>query len=355
MTADSIEYAMWMADAQRHLAAAREPLAAGPGPDPEALRTAYLDLLKLSLCDLAGTTTTSVGALPDGGVTARELRGDERRQRAAGMDWPLHGLTMVGLGRLDDLQACVESVVADGIAGDVIEAGSWRGGASLLMRATLDSLGDDRTVWVADSFQGFPDAGDADSEALRLSAIDFLAVPQEEVADSFRRLGCERGVRFVPGFFEETLAGLAGGRWSIVRLDADTYEPTRLALHRLYPRLEVGGYMVVDDYGAFQGCRQAVDQFREENGITEPIERIDFAGARWRRESDAPIRAAELPAPAVPRPRSAAPSRPAAVPTARELELERELQALRERLAAAEREIGLRAWLRRRLGRRGQR
>ncbi len=351
MTADPLEYAIWVPDAERHIAAAREPRAAGPGRDHEALRRAYLDLLKLALCELVGTATTSVGDRPEGGIASRELRGEERRVRSAGMDWPLHGLTMVGLGRLDDLQACVESVVADGVEGDMIEAGAWRGGAALLMRATLDTLGDDRTVWVADSFRGFPEPDDDDSEAQRVGALDFLAVPEEEVADSFERLGLRRGVRFVAGFFEDTLPGLADRRWSLVRLDADTYQPTRLSLDLLYPGLSVGGYLVVDDYGAFQGCRRAVDGFREENGITEPIERIDFAGSRWRRAHDAPVRST-APSPRRERPQRAASAPPARpVPSVREVELEREVGELRGLLAGAEAQIGLRAWLRRRLGR----
>jgi O-methyltransferase len=351
MTAERSEHAIWVADAQRHLATARKPGAAGPGPEREALRRAYLDLLKLALCDLVGTATTSVGELPDGGVVGRELRADERRLRSAGMDWPLHGLTMVGLRRLDDLQACVESIVADGVDGDVIEAGAWRGGAALLMRATLDTLGDDRMVWVADSFRGFPAPDTADSEAHRLGAIDFLSVPRTEVADSFERLGCDHGVEFVEGFFEDTLPDLSGRRWALVRLDADTYEPTRLALRALYPGLSVGGYLVVDDYGAFHGCRQAVDQFREENAITEPLERIDFAGARWRRHSDGPLRTAPPPPSNGRLRRAASAPRELPVPSERELDLERRLSELRDRLAAAEAQIGLRPWLRRRLRR----
>src|SRR5919199_4754193 len=88
-------------DGEALLATARAVRAAGPGAEAEALRTAYLELLKLCLCDLTGTTTTSVGALPDGTVLARELRGNERRLRPAGMDWPPQGLTMVGLARPD--------------------------------------------------------------------------------------------------------------------------------------------------------------------------------------------------------------------------------------------------------------
>jgi O-methyltransferase len=335
-----------LADAQAYLAAAREPRATPPS---DSLRRAYLDLLKIALCDLVGASSQSVGADEDGTVMARELRDDGRRIRVAGMDWPLQGLTMVGLGRLDDLQRCVESVVADGVAGDLIEAGSWRGGASMLMRATLDTLGDERTVYVADSFQGFPQLDDADAQAERLSAFEFLAVPEDEVRESFARLGLDRGVELVPGFFENTLAALAGRPWAIVRLDADSHDATRFALDCLYPGLAVGGYLVIDDYGSFDGCRQAVDEFRAAHGITEPIEPIDHTGARWRRETDAAIEAAPVAPAAAPRPVDRAHS--VHVPTARELELSAQVTQLQERLRAAEAQVGLRAWIRRRLGR----
>ena len=344
-----------MMDAQAHLAGAREPRAAGAAADVESLRAAYLDLLKLCLCDLTGSSTVSVGAMADGTVMSRELRGDGLRLRAAGMDWPLQGLTMVGLGRLDDLQGCVESVVADGVEGDLIEAGAWRGGASILMRATLDAVGDKRTVWVADSFAGFPEADAPDDGSLDLRDFDFLAAPLEDVRASFARLGYEDGVHFVSGFFEQTLPPLADHRWAIVRLDADTYEATRLALRCLYPGLSVGGHLIVDDYGSFEGCRRAVEEFRAEHGIAEPIEVVDSTCARWRRESAAPIAVPPVRAAEPGAPRAANPRRTVHVPSARELELAREVAALRERLAAAEAQIGARAWLRRRLGRGGRR
>src|ERR1700736_6093465 len=102
------------------------------------------------------------------------------------------------------------------------------------MRATLDSLGAvDRTVWVADSFEGFPTSDTPHEDDL--AAFDFLAVPLDEVRANFARFGLEHGVRFVEGFFEQTLPGLADRRWALVRLDADTYDTTLLALRCLYP------------------------------------------------------------------------------------------------------------------------
>jgi hypothetical protein len=316
----------------------RSARTAGPGAGAEELRAAYLGLLKLSLCDLGSARTTSVGLTPDRTLASRTLRGEDLRIRAAGLDWPLQGQTMTGLQRLDDLQVCVEKIAGDGVPGDLIEAGAWRGGASILMRATLDTLGEhDRDVYVADSFEGFP--VDEDGEHIDLSTYDFLSVPLEEARGNFARLGLEQGVRFVPGFFEDTLPEFADGRWAIARLDGDTYEATMTALNWLYPGLEPGGYLIIDDYGAFDECRRAIDDYRDRHGITEPIEPIDWTGARWRRESDAPIerepRSAGRRAPAG-APPAANGARRHEVPTVHELELERELAELRERLAAAE-------------------
>jgi hypothetical protein len=328
---------------RRSLAGVRAVRAARPGPSAAALRSAYLDVLKLCLCDLTSTTTVSVGPTTEGAVVAREMSGEQMRVRAVGLDWPLQGMTMSGLRRLDDLQACVDSVVHDGVDGDFIEAGAWRGGATILMRAALDSRGErDRTVWVADSFEGFPDQdtrnGDPAGVNAKLKAFDFLAVPLQEVKDNFARFGLEEGVRFVTGFFEDTLPELAGRRWGLVRLDGDSYEATHVALESLYPGLSPGGYLIVDDYGAVEECRRAVDEFRREHGIGEPLDAVDWTCVRWRRGSDKPgdgLRA--VPPPAlepgeVPVGRSSTLS----VPTVREVELAREVEHLRARLRRLE-------------------
>lgn len=331
---------------------ARAISARGPRHDPEALRAAYLDLLKLCLCDLGGTTTASVVRTQQGHVMSRELAGEQLRLRAAGMDWPLHGLTMIGLRRLDDLQGCVETIVREDVPGDLIEAGSWRGGASLLMRATLDSLGAaKRCVWVSDSFQGFPRAdGDLSAAydlAVDLAGVDFLAIALDEVKASFARFGCERGVEFVPGFFEDTLPGLRGRRWSLVRLDGDTYDSITVALRSLYPGLAPGGFLVVDDYLPLDQCREAVENFRREHAIDEPIEEIDWSGVRWRRAPDAdpiavvtkPTAEDRRPAPAADPPRPVQRAGSARVPAIEEVELGEELERVQARLVAAEAEI----------------
>ncbi len=323
-------------------------------PDAAGLRAAYLELLKLCLCDLAGVSTREVRWTEDKRVFWRTLTDTAQLEhRAEGKDWPLDGLTMIGLDRLNDLQRCVESIVADDVAGDLIEAGAWRGGASILIRATLNTLGErNRTLWVADSFQGFPPPevtglrADRELEA-DMNRIDFLAPSLQTVQGYFERFGVAEGVTFVPGFFEDTMDALRDRRWSLVRLDADTYRATWLTLESLYPGLSAGGYLVVDDYFhpyLPESCRKAVDDFRAANSIDEPIEQIDWNGARWRKQSEpttpnAPARSRE-PAeePATVRVRGAEGDE-TIIPSDRELQLKDQVVALEAALRTAQAEL----------------
>jgi O-methyltransferase len=206
----------------------------------------------------------------------------------AGGGWPVAGLTMIGDRRLEQLQRATEIVLRERVAGDLIETGVWRGGATILMRAVLYAHGvTDRTVWVADSFEGVPppdperypaDRGD------RLHLQPALAVPLEEVRANHAAFDLDDGqVRYVPGWFRDTLPQLRGRTWSVIRLDGDLYESTMDGLVNLYPSLSPGGFLIVDDWGAMPPCREAVECYRREHGITEPIEEIDWTGVYWRK------------------------------------------------------------------------
>jgi O-methyltransferase len=210
------------------------------------------------------------------------------RQRAEGRDWPPLAHTMIGLKRLDNLQRCVEDVLAHDVPGDLMETGVWRGGATIFMRAILKAHGvTDRCVWVADSFEGLPppnpsrypnDAGD------RHHAIKYLAVSLDQVKANFERYGLlDDQVRFLKGWFRDTLPTAPVTRLAVLRLDGDMYESTMDALVNLYPKLARGGYLIVDDFGAIPGCRQAVHDYRERNGIRDEILPIDWTGVYWRR------------------------------------------------------------------------
>ena len=203
-------------------------------------------------------------------------------------DWPLYAQSMIGRARLRNLRLCVESVLADEIPGDLIEAGVWRGGACVLMRAVLAAHGDQtRTVWCADSFAGLPppDPKTHADRGIRLHREPELKVARADVEETFSRYGLlDERVRFVEGWFSDTLPTLADKTWSVIRIDGDMYESTMDALRNLYPSLSPGGFVIVDDYGAVEACRQAVQDFRRDQAVGEPLERIDWTGIQWRKE-----------------------------------------------------------------------
>jgi len=192
--------------------------------------------------------------------------------------------SMIGVTRLDNLQYCVETVLGDRIEGDLIETGVWRGGACILMKAVLVAYDvKDRKVFVADSFRGLPkpewpqDAGD------RLYVVPFLAVSQEEVEQNFRKYGLlDNQVVFLKGWFKDTLPTAPIRKLAVLRLDGDMYGSTMDSLNSLYHKLSSGGFCIIDDYGLL-GCKQAVDDFRAENGVVEEMKVIDWTGRFWRK------------------------------------------------------------------------
>lgn len=218
---------------------------------------------------------------------------DRTEARQEGRDWPLEAETMVGLKRLENLQQCVTSVIRNGVAGDLIETGVWRGGSSIFMRAILKAYGDtSRKVWLADSFRGLPppdptrypvDAGDT------LWKYSELAIPLEQVKANFSRYGLlDEQVEFLPGWFRDTLPKAPLERIAVLRLDGDLYESTMEALVALYSKVSVGGYVIVDDYG-LPTCCAAIEDFRQAQGITDPIQLIDWTGAFWQRSAGNPV------------------------------------------------------------------
>lgn len=208
--------------------------------------------------------------------------------REDGRDWPAAALTMVGLTRLRDLRTCVQTILEEGVPGDLLEAGVWRGGVGIYLRALLDAHGDRlRRVWIADSFRGLPppELGGAEEDVGDVHwTHQELAVGLGEVLDNFDRYGLLDGrVRIVEGWFEHTLAETPVERLAILRADGDMYSSTWTILEQLEPKVAPGGFVVIDDYGAAPGCRIAVDRYRELHSIDAPLVEIDWTGVRWRK------------------------------------------------------------------------
>jgi len=208
--------------------------------------------------------------------------------RRQGRDWPSEAETMIGMERLNNVEYCVREVLRNNVPGDLMETGVWRGGSCILMRAILRTFGDEsRSVWLADSFQGLPKPDgrySEDSGSKWYKFKDQLGVSIDEVKRNFERYGLlDDRVQFLPGWFCDTLPTAPVERLSVLRLDGDMYSSTMDALLNLYPKLSVGGYLLVDDYGDLGECRQAVTDFRTRYGVDEPIIKVDWTGVYWQK------------------------------------------------------------------------
>ena len=233
------------------------------------LQTKYLELLKGCLTRLLFLE-----------------KGASVEDRIAGTDWPQDAETMIGVKRLANIKYCIEQIVKDHIQGDVIECGVWRGGACIWMKAILDLYSDKRKVFVADSFNGFPEPKfNWDKGAEFLDAPE-LKVSRKEVEENFRKYNLlDDCVEFVEGFFGDTLPKL-NNQFSLIRADGDLFESTIDILSNLYPKLAVGGYIIIDDYYSMKCCSEAVNQYRTMFGITEQLRTIDPIAVYWRKEKE---------------------------------------------------------------------
>jgi O-methyltransferase len=281
-----------------------------PAQEPPAaeVRALYLELMKRSLTgalaedsDLILNRADSTSSLPHraahavGRLTARfgfELsrkRPYDPRLRERGMDYPSRAESMIGLMRMENIRQCIEQIVRDDVPGDLIETGVWRGGACIFMKANLVAWGDTtRNVWLADSFEGLPKgngelypADDGDT----MHGLGYIATAPDQVRHNFERYGLlDDRVRFLVGWFKDTLPTAPIERLSLLRLDGDMYESTIQAFDALYDKLSPGGFCIVDDYGSHASqAGQATRDFRARREIDEELIDIDGFGAYWRK------------------------------------------------------------------------
>ena len=195
---------------------------------------------------------------------------------------------MLGVLRLANIRDLMQRALDESIPGDFIETGVWRGGACIYMRGILAANQiSDRRVFVADSFEGLPapnpDLFPQDRGDMHHTDAN-LVVSLDDVKANFDRYGLlDDQVVFVQGFFSDTLPRLRAGPFALIRLDGDMYESTYVALEHLYPKLSVGGFVIIDDYGALPHCREAVADYRSRMGIVEEMQQIDWTGVWWQK------------------------------------------------------------------------
>ncbi len=222
------------------------------------------------------------------GITLSQTFKFSENERHQGEIWPGYADSMIGVKRLQNIRECVETVLSQNVEGDFIETGVWRGGACIMMRAVLAAYNiKDRIVYAADSFQGLPEPDPGKYPAEKGNDFHFhevLAVSREQVEKNFLKYGLlDAQVVLLEGWFKDTLPVAPIEKLALMRLDGDMYGSTMEALVALYPKLSPGGFCIIDDY-ALEGCRKAVEDYRESYQIKSPLIEIDWTGRYWKKE-----------------------------------------------------------------------
>ncbi len=192
--------------------------------------------------------------------------------------------TMTGIARVAALRQAVQYVAKSQIPGAIAECGVWKGGSMMAAAKTLlESRAGDRELFLFDTFEGMTDPTEVDTDLGGVQASHWMQESDkccaglDDVKRAMEMTGYDSArIHYVKGKVEETIPSHAPPRIALLRLDTDWYESTYHELVHLYPRLSLGGVLIIDDYGHWQGARQAVDQYIAERKLKLLLNRIDY-------------------------------------------------------------------------------
>lgn len=230
----------------------------------------------------------------------------EREKRLDGLDWPYLAVSMAGLARLRNIQQLLGDVLEKKVPGSLLEAGVWRGGASILMQAVLMANGiHSKAVIVADSFHGLPE-GDANLHKYDVGweKLSYLQVSDKRVSIHFHRLNLlQRNVYFLKGYFNNSMPafrkylkiksnsfkalGYENGL-AILRMDGDMYQSTVDILYNCYAYLNIEGYVIVDDWTGFP-AKDAILDFFQVHQMSPKVIPIDKNSVYWKKTENVKI------------------------------------------------------------------
>ncbi|WP_454785528.1 TylF/MycF/NovP-related O-methyltransferase [Legionella sp. WA2024007413] len=245
--------------------------------------------------------------------------------------------TLIGPKRLDNIEQSIKHITSNRVVGDVVEAGCWRGGALLYLKACLNVYGDQdvpkRNVWGADLFPESSSLVTSYSKLIRLKSLlkirrllpkksqqrlanyvmeafpneqydkttlskifalansltyikkeSLISTSHQDLLEAFKRYDLyDDTIKLMPGWFKDTLPQMQEQieQIALLRIDADFYQSTLDVLNTLYPKLAQNGICIIDDYGGFTECQRAVDEYRKQHQITEPLESVDGTCYYW--------------------------------------------------------------------------
>ena len=201
-------------------------------------------------------------------------------------------LTMVSLERLYTTIMACKYALERNIEGDFVECGVWRGGNALAAAEIFKLYKSDKSVWLFDTFKGMTAPTDADIQVSngKSAKNQYIADQKEthnewcfasigDVRRNFANRGLTSNIFFIEGDVCETLdMPMLPNKISVLRLDTDWYESTKKELEILYPKLSVGGCLIIDDYGHWSGSKKATDEYFEKNHNRPFLQYTDYSG-----------------------------------------------------------------------------
>jgi O-methyltransferase len=204
------------------------------------------------------------------------------------LSWRVHGHTYLTMAGLVNIRTLARLADKEAIEGAFVECGVWRGGCAGIMGRFAEASG--RRLWLFDSFEGMPEATTRDigkeANELACGRKDGRLIPVgtnvaslEDVKELLHhRFGLRpTTVVFRKGWFQHTVEASRAevGPVAILHIDADWYESTRVCLEGLYNNVAKGGFIVIDDYGFFPGCKAAVDDFLARRNLDVQLITVD--------------------------------------------------------------------------------
>ena len=202
--------------------------------------------------------------------------------------------TMTSTERMYSLYKAVNYILENNIPGDFVECGVWKGGSALLIAQMLsDKNIVDRKVILYDTYEGMSEPTEQDKNIVGQPATSLLQESSIEIQDSIWCYSSFEEVKhnlslsgllpeciiMIKGKVEDTIpTQLPTKSISLLRLDTDWYESTNHELNYLYPLLNKNGVLIIDDYGHWEGCRKAVDEYVLTHNLSILFNRIDNTG-----------------------------------------------------------------------------
>ena len=190
----------------------------------------------------------------------------------------VRGYTAVFVPRLVALYKLSEEINQRSVPGDIVECGVYNGGSAAIMASLCEKSPISRNVWLFDSFEGLPKPSDKDGEEAP-AYEGWCHGDLSKVKEVLRKLRIpESRVHIVKGWFQDTFPSAQIRDIAILHIDADWYESVKLCLEKFYDSVQPGGYIILDDYGDWEGCRIATDEFLKKRALDMKLIQVDYTG-----------------------------------------------------------------------------